>query len=201
MGIRTLAYAIAVLSVAGNCLPAVASDQTVAPPARQSEPDVKQSEKDSSDQDAEPKSGRRRFRIGGIMIGAGYSHYSGYPGWRYPYWSPGYWSPWYWSAYSFYDPWFYGPFFHPGYFTGFARGMNMGEIKLRNSPKDAAVFLDGAYAGTADKLKTMWLEPGAYNLELRTAGSSFSKRVYVLSGKTLAIVPEFSRLTDKEQQQ
>jgi hypothetical protein len=41
----------------------------------------------------------------------------------------------------------------------------------------------------------MWLEPGAYTLELRSSNGSFQKRIYVLCGKTLSIKPQF-----KEQQ-
>jgi hypothetical protein len=39
----------------------------------------------------------------------------------------------------------------------------------------------------------MWLDPGAYNLELRTNGDSYTKRIYVLSGKRLTIDPEFPK--------
>jgi hypothetical protein len=78
-----------------------------------------------------------------------------------------------------------------GYFTGFARRGHMGEVRLRGQEKDAAVYLDGGYAGTADKLKTIWLEPGAYQLELRHAKGTYARKIYVLSGKSLTIRPEF----------
>ncbi len=118
---------------------------------------------------------RPRIRLGGVMIGAGYSHWSGGP--FYPYYSR--YSPWY-------DPFYYG-WLHPRFYTGFSYQPNMGEVKLKSAPKDSDVYLDGAYAGTAGKLKNMWLQPGAYNLEVRSGDRSFKKRIYVLSGKTLDI--------------
>jgi hypothetical protein len=139
----------------------------------------------AADSDSKP---RRRVRLGGITVGAGYSHWSG-PGF-YPYY-PGYaLYPGYWGMYpAWYDP-FYMGWLHPGFYNGFIRQPNMGEIKLREADKDADVFLDGAYAGTTQKLKSMWLEPGVYNLELRTGDRAFKKRVYVLSGKTLELRPQ-----------
>ena len=124
-----------------------------------------------------------RFRLAGVSIGAGYSYTSGYR----PFWySPYYWGVPYYSLWDFYSPFYYP--FHPGYFNGFARGPNMGEVKLHAASKKAEVFVDGAYAGVAEDLKTLWLEPGAYNLEVRAhTGTPFSRRIYVLSGKTLKI--------------
>jgi hypothetical protein len=139
---------------------------------------------------------RRRVRLGGIMIGAGYSHWSGPPAFPfYPRWGyyPGLWAPGYWGLYSpWYDP-FYMTWLHPGFYNGFARQLNFGEVKLKATQKDADVFLDSAYAGTSAKLRTMWLQPGAYNLELRSGDRVFKKRIYVLSGKTLELRPELAQ--------
>ena len=114
-----------------------------------------------------------RIRLGGVSIGAGYSHFSG----RYPY-------PWY------YDPILFYPVYAPGYYNGFAYQPNMGAVKIEGADKNALVYLDGALAGRADKLKQMWLDAGAYNLELRTGDRSATRRIYVLSGKTLKVTPE-----------
>jgi hypothetical protein len=125
-------------------------------------------------------------RIGGIMIGAGYSHFSG----PFPYWGYG---PYAYAPYGyFYDPFLYSSLIHPGFYTGFPYGPSMGQIKLpsRERDKDTWVYLDGALAGRADHLKTMWLEPGAYNLELRKGNRRQEQRIYVLSGKTLKITAE-----------
>jgi len=133
-----------------------------------------------------------RVRLGGISVGASYSHFSG-PYWGSPYyWGPYGYSPLFWNSFGpYYAPFFdvYSPFlYHPGYYNGFLRGPNMGEVRLHTELKAAEVFLDGAYAGVAENLKSMWLEPGAYNLEVKAGDrEAFSRRIYVLSGKTLRI--------------
>ena len=54
--------------------------------------------------------------------------------------------------------------------------------------KDAEVFINGAYAGTAGKLKSMWLRPDAYDLEIRAPGRTpYAERIYVVAGKTLHV--------------
>jgi hypothetical protein len=125
------------------------------------------------------KAGRRpHIRFGGLSVGAGYSRWSG--GWccGYPY---GLWSP-------FYSAYFWSPFFYQPYNSGFSWGPNMGQVKLHADLKDAEVFIDGAFAGTVSERKSMWLEPGAYNLEVRSPGrETYVKRIYVLSGKSLRV--------------
>jgi hypothetical protein len=116
---------------------------------------------------------RTRVRLGGVSVGAGYSY------------APGFWPyyPAFWGPYGF-----YGPVFHPGYYDGFVYRENMGEVRLRVEPERAEVFLDGAYAGTARERKSMWLAPGAYLLEVKADGrAAYSRKVYVLSGKSLRI--------------
>src|SRR5512138_2848734 len=112
----------------------------------------------------------QRVRLGGVSVGMGYSRWCcAYP----------------WLSYPAWDPFFY----HPGYYWGFAAGPNLGEVRLRADRKDAEVFLDGAYAGTAAERKSMWIEPGAYNLEVRAAGKiTYTKRIYVLSWKSLLLM-------------
>ncbi len=143
--------------------------------------------KTASDKETASPQRKARVKLGGIFVGAGYTHYSGpryfadpYRYYPYAYWYyPPYWDP------------FWGPyltFYHPGFFTGFLPGEDMGEVKLAAEPKNAEVFLDGAYAGTADALKSMWLAPGAYNLALKVQNRApFQRRIYVLTGKTLKI--------------
>jgi hypothetical protein len=90
-----------------------------------------------------------------------------------------------------FGPWWgygYSPFYYAPYST---LPMNAGEVKLDTNLKDAEVFIDGAYAGTAGKLKSMWLRSGAYNLELRSPGHMrYAERIYVVSGKTLKVHPD-----------
>lgn len=145
-----------------------------------------QSKNSSSSTKDGAKSGRRtHIKLGEITLGAGYSHSSGYPLYYPAYWWPYYdaWGPFGSPAYGWYSP-----IFHPGYWNGFRRGPNLGEVRLRTQSKTATVFLDGAYAGLAKDLKNMWLEPGAYDLEVRQdSGEAFQTRIYVLTGKTLKI--------------
>jgi hypothetical protein len=56
--------------------------------------------------------------------------------------------------------------------------------------KDAEVYINGAYAGTVGKLKTMYLRPGSYDIEVRAAGrAQFDQKVYIAAGKTLNLSP------------
>ncbi len=120
-------------------------------------------------------------RLGGISLGVAYSHttapyYPFYPyGYAYPF---GYGPLWDWG----YPP-LWGPAFYPAQGSG-----PMGSVQLRADDKNAGVYIDGAYAGTLDKLKNIHLSPGAYDFELRSVGGQkASQRVYVLSGKTVKL--------------
>ena len=94
------------------------------------------------------------------------------------------------NSWGWYNPYFYAPYGfygpNPGYYS------NLGEVKLKTNVKDADVYINGAYAGKASKLKTMWLRPNAYNLEVRAAGySAFAERIYLLPGKTMQVRADF----------
>jgi hypothetical protein len=134
-----------------------------------------------SDKTEKKESRRPRIRFGGVLIGAGYVH--GSYGWPYRYDASG---PWAYPGYLW-DPFFYGLWAHPGFYSGFPYYPDFGEVKLATSDKAAAVFIDGGFAGYSGKLKNIWLEPGAYNIEVRSGSREFSKRVYVLSGKSLKL--------------
>ena len=142
--------------------------------------------------DSQPPEKRKlRLRFVGLAVGAGYSHFSGpiYP-YGYPYGAYGYYpGDWYggsvWSPLLSPYP-YYGP-------NSFAYNNGRGELRLSADPKVADVYIDGGYAGTADKLKTLWLDPGAYDLTVSLAGrESFHQRVYVLSGKSLKITAKLN---------
>src|ERR1035437_2521954 len=82
-----------------------------------------------------------------------------------------------------YGPYSYGPYFGVP---------NAGHGKLDTYVKDAQVFVDGAYAGSAGKLKTMWMRPGTYTIELRAPGQAqFAEKIYVVAGKTVHVEPGF----------
>ena len=93
------------------------------------------------------------------------------------------------GSWGWHDPFFYGPYGwygsygpYPEYYS------NMGELKLKTNVKDSDVYINGAYAGKAAKLKTMRLRPDAYNLEIRAAGYvPYAERIYLLAGKTIKV--------------
>jgi len=140
-------------------------------------------EKSQKESDASADKGKLRLHLGTIWVGGGYSHFNG------PYYYP-------YGPYGFYPgDWVYGsvwypmwgtyPYYPSGYFS---YNNGRGELKLSADPKVAEVYIDGAYAGTADRLKSIWLDPGAYELTVSAADrESFHQRVYVLSGKSLKI--------------
>ena len=84
----------------------------------------------------------------------------------------------------------YGPFYRPyGAYYGVP---NAGQVKLDTHVKDAQVFVDGAYAGTSGKLKSMWMRPGTYTIEMRAPGQAqFAEKIYVVAGKTVHVEPGF----------
>jgi hypothetical protein len=88
------------------------------------------------------------------------------------------------------------PYSGPGSFN---YNSGRGEVRLTADPKVAEVYIDGAYAGTADRLKSMWLDPGAYDLTVSAKDrESFHQRVYVLSGKSLKITAKLGSDGTKE---
>src|SRR5271155_5036599 len=102
---------------------------------------------------------------GRVFIGGGFG-----PGWYAPY---GYWGP-----YGYYG--YYGEGYGPTY---------PGQVKLITQNKDAQVYVDGGYAGTAGKLKKFRLAPGQHDIELRdsTGKVLHEERVTVVSGKTVDV--------------
>ena len=135
----------------------------------------------------------RGFSLG---VGANYSRFRYYPPFGYyrPYsysWGGSY----YWGRYPFHHltgAWAYPDFYHPAHFAGSGRTAGGGRIKLKTKFKEASVYLDGAFAGLAKDLKDIWLKPGVYQLKLETdRHQPFEIRVYVLTGKTVRIEPNF----------
>ena len=114
-------------------------------------PDTKNSAKD---EDQIINDSRWHLRVGTVSLGAGYSHFSS------PYYGPYGFSPY--SAYysgMLWDP-YWGYLYSTGYFS---YNDGKGEVRLA-APKQANVYLDNAYAGKAEKLRNIWLKPGAYDL-------------------------------------
>lgn len=97
----------------------------------------------------------------------------------------------------------YGPAYRPwGWYSPYAYGYGFGgfpvytqpttgQVKLDTPVKDADVYIDGAFAGTVGELKSLRLEQGSYNLEIRAPGRTrYAERIYVINGKTLKVRPE-----------
>jgi len=146
------------------------------------------SAKDSAETEDQKASGQTwHLRLGTIWVGAGYSKFSWpfyYPYSFYPF--PGFYSPPLWDPYSSY-------FYPIGYFS-YDNGK--GEVRL-SAPRQADVYLDNAYAGKAEKLKSIWLEPGAYDLSVSDSDhASYHQRIYVLSGKSLKIATKLQLRTN-----
>jgi hypothetical protein len=86
----------------------------------------------------------------------------------------------------------YSPFYGPYPYGAYYGVPNVGHVKLDTKVKNAQVFVDGAYAGTSAKLKTMWMRPGTYTIELRApGGEQFTEKIYVMAGKTVHVEPGF----------
>jgi hypothetical protein len=132
----------------------------------------------TNDDDQIVNDSRWRLRLGTLSFGAGYSHFSS------PYYGPYGFYPY--SAY--YSGMLWGPYWDYLYPTGyFNYNDGKGEVRLA-APKQSDVYLDNAYAGKAEKLKSIWLKPGAYDLSVSNQDhASFHQRIYVLSGKSLKI--------------
>jgi hypothetical protein len=97
--------------------------------------------------------------------------------------------------------WGYGPYWGPypyGFYGGYYYGPATGAVKFDTRVKDAGVFINGAYAGTVGKLKTLHLRPGSYNIELRAPGGmQYAERIYVMPGKTLHVNPDLPVQTQR----
>lgn len=93
-------------------------------------------------------------------------------GWGTPYWGPSWYAP-YWGPYAYN----YAP--------------ATGSLKFDTHDKDAQVYVNGSYAGTVGQLKTMDLQPGSYDIEVRApeGGNQFQQRVYIAAGETLHLNP------------
>lgn len=102
----------------------------------------------------------------------------------------------------YFGPSFYiGPAFYPGWYGwgysglgwyepyGFVPGPVAGKVKFDTKVKNAQVYVDGAYAGTAQQLGTFPLKAGSHDVELRDAAGQtvYSQHIDVIAGKTLKI--------------
>jgi hypothetical protein len=106
----------------------------------------------------------------------------------------GYYGPGFYGR-AWYGPAWYGPrWYGPGWYApyGYAPGPAVGSVKIDTKMKDAAVYVDGGYAGKVGQLKTFSLRPGTHDIELRDReGHSFyQERIDVIAGKTIKLTPD-----------
>ncbi len=96
----------------------------------------------------------------------------------------------------FYRPYYYDPFWYgPGWYAPPAYavpGYAHGTVKTEIEPRSAEVFVNGGYAGTADKFRGAFhgldLRPGNYDLEIRAPHyQPLRIKVYVAANKTLKL--------------
>ena len=93
-------------------------------------------------------------------------------------------------GWGWYSP-YWGPYPYGYYGYGYYGAPATGAVKFDTSVKDADVYINGAYAGTVGKLKTVNLRPGSYDIEVRAPGrTQFDEKIYVAAGKTLHLNPD-----------
>jgi hypothetical protein len=125
------------------------------------------------------------FRPGlSIGLGFGYPYYYGYYG--YPYYGAyGYsYGGYYPAGYPGYGYGGYGGYVVPG-------GAAYGGIRIQGAPRNAEVYVDGAYAGIVDDYDGVFqrldLEPGSHEIEIRTQGRPLTYDVNVTPGQTVTL--------------
>jgi hypothetical protein len=94
--------------------------------------------------------------------------------------------PYYPYAYRAWWPgwdWGWGPYYAPQQVPA------TGEVKLISPLKDASVYVDGGFAGRADKLKKFALPLGTHDIQLRDQDGQVlhQERVQVIRGKTVEV--------------
>jgi hypothetical protein len=128
----------------------------------------------------------------------GYYPYYGY-GYAYPYYYPysAFWGGGYFGSYGYWGvgvgwpgyayPAYGYPYPYPAYGSGY--DPNTGRVRLDVQPRDAEVFIDGAFAGTVDdfdgRLQGLTLETGSHGVEIRKPGwETLAFDVRITPGRT-----------------
>jgi len=120
---------------------------------------------------------------GAIAIGSG-----GFYPWGYAGAGAGIYDGFYGGFYGAYDPWYgFSPIYAP---SSYSHDEGSGSIRLRVKPSDAAVYVDGYYAGVVDDFdgafQRLHLEPGPHHLEIRAADyTALSLDVWITEGLTI----------------
>jgi len=185
LGIIVVCFSLVLACAAGAQTSSTDPQQPAASAQAQSDTKTTTDLQKDADKKEDSSGHKLHVRLGGVAV-AGY--YSSAPPFYYsPFWPYGFYP----YSVGFYAPVFYSPFYSPfygPYWGNFTYAPDKGEVRLSANLKDAQVFLDGAYAGTAEHLKDMWLDSGAYDLSVSSPGKeTFHQRIYVISGKKLKI--------------
>ena len=111
-----------------------------------------------------------------------YPDYWSYGRYYHPYYSTGFhlgylaYSPWGWTP-AFYGYPYYGyPYGAYGYggSYGYQHGFDLGSLKIKVTPRDAEVYVDGYFAGQVDDFDGFWqslrLDSGGHRIEIRKPG-------------------------------
>ena len=128
-------------------------------------------------------------RRGGVVFGA--------------YYRPLYFSPFYDPFYNaFYDPFLYRYGAYPGYAYGQVYGPDS-SVRLKVSPRNAEVFVDGRYAGTVDDFdgvfQRMRLESGPHDLTLYLPGyRTVTQQVLLQPNRTFSVELTMEPLAENE---
>ncbi|MBA3271652.1 MAG: PEGA domain-containing protein, partial [Acidobacteria bacterium] len=129
---------------------------------------------------AVPRSSAPRQRPDRVYVYPDYWSYNRY--YYDPYYNNGfglgylYYSPWGWTPSFYGSPYGSGYGYGGGYSGGqySARGYDIGTLKIKVTPRDAEVFVDGYFAGHVDDfdgfLQALKLDSGGYRIEVRKSG-------------------------------
>jgi hypothetical protein len=123
----------------------------------------------------------------GFSIGLGLGYPYSYGSYGYPYYG----SYGYGYSYGGYYPDGYAGYGYGGYAMPRGGYEAYGGIRIQGAPRNAEVYVDGAYAGIVDDYDGVFqrldLEPGSHEIEIRTAGRPLTYDVNVTPGQTLTI--------------
>jgi hypothetical protein len=103
---------------------------------------------------------------------------------------------------AFYDPWWWGPYYPYGEYP--YRVDTTGDVRIEATPKQAAVYVDGYYAGVVDNFdgafKHLHATPGGHAITLYLNGyRTVTEDVYVRPGATFKLTATMDRLPDGTQ--
>jgi hypothetical protein len=102
---------------------------------------------------------------------------------------------------AFYDPW-WGPYYP---YVGYPYPVHStGDVRIEATPKQAAVYVDGYYAGVVDDFdgtfKHLHARPGGHAITLYLSGyRTVTENVYVRPGSTFKLNATMDRLPDGQQ--